>query len=144
MEAKSQMPANTIGSFEMVKKVIADKINWEILKDSTAIYTFCLKIDIKGNKRGPTIECSINNPEISNIFLGFSDLQKLDYSSIIKKGKKRFLVRCYIFVLSSDYSPKVVDIYSIPKSVKFLHQVIDNSYEDLGTFIQQYDKKVYN
>jgi len=135
---------NSLPSSEQkIAQIIEANIDWKKLKDSTAIYTFCLKIDFKNKKGKMDIVTKINNPEVSSIFKGDDQLKKYNYSGFIT-SKKGLLFRFYIIITDSKSEKQSVNIYEIPEATKYLLFKNENNYQDMGIWTFQRDNKVYH
>ena len=128
----------------LLSRFISSNVIHEKIKDSTAVYTFSLKIEIEKKKGVQLVKTKINNPTISLALNSLEALSNYNYDAYLKNGKAKILMRFYLIVLSSDYSSKFVDIYKIPEIVKYFFEKGDDAFIDVGAYGIMIDKKVYN
>ncbi|WP_426328077.1 hypothetical protein [Pedobacter sp. R-06] len=129
---------------KLLSRFILNNINHEMIKDSTAVYTFSLKIEIEKKKGIQLVKTNVNNPLISLALDSLNALNKYNYDVYLKNGKAKILMRFYLIALSSDYNPKLVDVHNIPETIKFLFEKGDDTFIDMGAYGITIDKKVYN
>ena len=120
-------------------------INHDKIKDSTAIYTFSLKIEVTKHPDSQQVKITVNNPTILQALGNLNALKKHNYNTLLQNNDSaKILMRLYLIVLNSDYNPKLVDIYNIPIMLKSLLEKVDHTFIDAGIYGIMIDKKVYN
>lgn len=128
----------------LLSRFISDNIINEKIKDSTAVYTFSLKIEIQKKKGILKVESKLNNPIIYSALNNLEGLSQFNYDAYLENGRAKILMRFYLTVLNSDYGSKLIDIYKIPATVKYFFEKGDDGFIDLGAYGIMIDKKVYN
>lgn len=143
LEIKAQ---NKFGDFDSntCARFISDNINYEKIKDSTAVYTFSLKIDVEKKDNILKVKTKVNNPQISPIINNLENFSKNNYDRYLKNGKAKILMRFYLIILSSDYNPKLIDVYKMPEIIRYLFEKEDGNFIDFGAYGIMIDKKTYN
>ncbi|RZK58900.1 MAG: hypothetical protein EOO91_06825 [Pedobacter sp.] len=128
-----------------IRNVIRENIILDNIKDSTAVYFFLIKINIKPKKvsHGYIATVDLNNKSVSDFFAGIDKLKQFDYSKAIKdkKGLDIF-IRSEILVYGSKDN-NTIKLENIEDSLKYLYvSKLDPFYELFGIRLV-IDKKVY-
>jgi len=129
-----------------IGKIITDNL-LKKFKDSTAVYTFCLKIKLIKKSGGLTeVSTTINNPEVNKIFEASDLLKHVNYLDFLKFHKKNstLLFRFYLITLSSKNVPQTLEVYNIPEVTKYIITDNEPGLIEMGVFTQTIDQTVYN
>ncbi|SFH08621.1 hypothetical protein SAMN04489864_1053 [Pedobacter insulae] len=127
-----------------VKKIVGESTNAYKVKDSTAIYSYTITINVQREKNMQKITTSINNPEVQLFFDGMEKLKEIDYLPLMGKRKKMtFFFSTYLLVYGSESNRNTVNLSEVPKAIRYLFIPNKNEMYDLGEMGIKLDKKVY-
>ncbi len=144
LNANAQKVDHFATTRKAVLEILRNHINGAKIKDSTAIYSFSIKISVRQQAKKLLVKTEINNSEAKSFFEGLEQLKKIDYSSLMN-GKKQasFVVSAYILVYGSKYNNEI-KLSTIPTALKYLFVENELGQQNLGSVLIELDKKVYN
>jgi hypothetical protein len=143
LSANAQQNAAELRS--AVGQLISKNLQNDKIMDSTAVYATALLVDVDIVKGKQLLKYEFNNYEFQRFFSDLSVLEKLDYSSLLKKQKSgKFIYQIYITVTNSTYSPALIDIEIAEQAVIKLLAQATGERESLGSLMIKLDKKVYH
>ena len=70
-----------------IQKIVGDYTIGEKIKDSTAIYSYAIKINVIRKKDKQIVNIAINNPAALDFFNGLDKLKKVNYLPLMRKKK---------------------------------------------------------
>ena len=141
--ANAQPNVNQLRS--AVGQLLSKNLQHNKIKDSTAVYGAALLIDATVAKGKPLVKFQFNNYEVESFFNELTALEKLDYTSLMKKRKSaKFIYHIHITVTDSTYNPSIIDIENAEQAVVNLLAQAAGERESLGSMIIKLDKKVYH
>lgn len=142
LSANAQQNAAKLRS--AVGQLISKNLQKDKIKDSTAVYATAL-VDVDIVKGEQLLKYEFNNYQFQRFFNDLNALEKLDYSSLLKKRKSgKFIYQIYITVTDSTYNPAVIDIETAEQAVIKLLAQARGERESLGSLMIKLDKKVYH
>ena len=135
---------STADLVQKVFKVISDNIVNERIKDSTAVYSTVLTINLEAKENKQQVECFVADKEVESFFIELDQLKKIDYRSLLSYQKKRsLLVKIYILVTDSKYKQQQVAVENIWAMLNKTTRKDEFKALNLGNIILKFDKKTY-
>lgn len=143
LSANAQRNATELCS--AIEQLISKNLQNDKVKDSTAVYATALLIDVTIVKGQQLLKYEFNNHEFQSFFNDLSALEKLNYSSLLKKRTSgKFIYQIFITVTDSTYNPALIHIETAEQAVVELLAQARGERESLGSLMIKLDKKVYH
>ncbi len=128
-----------------VQKVVGEYTNSEKIKDSTAIYSYAITINVFQKKGIQIVNPTLNNPKALLFFEGLEKLKEINYLPLMGKRKNMTFFFCtYILVYGSKQDINTIKLNDLSKSIKYLLLSDKKEMYNLGALVIEIDKKIYN
>ncbi|RYF14997.1 MAG: hypothetical protein EOO42_17425 [Flavobacteriales bacterium] len=131
---------------KQIRNIVRENIVVENIRDSTAIYFFTIKINLKpksvNSEYLATIE--INNKSVADFFGGLDKLKQLDYSTILKNRKEiDIFIKSEILVYGSKDN-NTIKLNHMEDALKYMYANRSGPFYELFGIRLVIDKKVYD
>jgi hypothetical protein len=138
-----------------IENLLLSDLNGKEIKDSIALYTFSIQIDIKKVKNKTYTAVSCNHPIAHQIFNNIKVLLNLDYAVFVQKAKNR-IINIPVAYLVANYTnaglkEKYISIKELQNNIYklFNYSANDSAYKNdnyiyIKPIIITVDKTVYD